>query len=291
VGIKGKDPAVKALGQQQSVNAYVQATYGLKLRSVPREFEQRADAPEGVGEGMSTLAAKFREPLRNAKNDGPRMVEGIREGIRDDPHPAFRDLEPENMQGLFSMIAYYLRMGQISVDKETTGLLKKKLGVFFFKVKLSTVRNALTDRSEGLETLLRNDEARQVIIRELLNLTRHRTKDTTPKHTKVCILPALHGLDPRDQPVLLGAGITCQDWLEEVLTGTGDTVWDKAVNPGAEELHGGIVMENRRFAQTEGKENVKDRKGKTRPARFPPSEWPDIGVRLYDYLRRLREEA
>jgi hypothetical protein len=276
VGIDATNPAVRAAAQQQSVNAYVQATYGIDLRRVPKEFEQRAKAPEGEGEGKSTLPSRLRNPLRRAQNDATKMVEWISEEIRDQPQ--FQDLKPEdmqNMRGLFSLIAYYLRMGRISIDENVTGLLKKKVGVFFFKVKLSTVSRLLAGRSKGLETLLTSDETREVIIDKLLHLTGRK----------------------REEAVLSGAKtgpatLTCELWLEEVLAGTRDRLFEEAVNPGATELSPGMVIENRRFAQTEGKKNVKGKKkGKTNPARFPPGEWVAMAVRLYEHLERLKEEG
>ena len=123
--------------------------------------------------------------------------------------------------------------------------------------------------------MLTSDETREVIIDKLLHLTGRK----------------------REEAVLSGAKtgpatLTCELWLEEVLAGTRDRLFEEAVNPGATELSPGMVIENRRFAQTEGKKNVKGKKkGKTNPARFPPGEWVAMAVRLYEHLERLKEEG
>jgi Domain of unknown function (DUF4157) len=257
---------VRKAGQRhQSVNAYVQATYGLPLKQVQQEFA------EGVDPG-SLVLKKYKEALAVAVYDGRAMVTWISRYLENHRRSPVRGEMLESAQGLFTLIAYYLRMGSISIKDDVGGLLKKMVGVFYYKTRLSTVRNQLTDDSKGLDWLLTDPDRRRAVIDEVLTLTGRKDQHTQP------LFRPTEGVKV----------ITCHSWLNEVLAGTDDIVFNKSVNQRSKELvpeerlRPGIILENRRFAQTQGKPNVEGR-----PARYTPGEWVDMALDLHRYLKRL----
>jgi Domain of unknown function (DUF4157) len=277
VGVDPRNPLLgtvsnsvrNAARQHQSVDAYVQATYGLPLKQVQQEFGKRRG-------DKSKISDDLKGALRDAESDAEEMVRWSTSQYEEHTGAlhSIPDFRQQNLRGLFALIAYYLRMGKISIDNETKGLLKKKVGTFYYKTKLSTVRHQLTDNSISLDWLL--TAHRKAVIEKLLQRTGRAAEQWVlrPMFDRKTGEP----IDP----------IFCGPWLEQVLSGTDDKLFKDTVNPRSKELipeerlSPGIILENRRFAQTQGRKNVKGR-----PARYAPEKWVGMAVKLYKYLKGL----
>jgi hypothetical protein len=249
----------------------VQQTYGVSLRRVTQEFGNRRTEegswfqnPEAAHGSVKEESSKTQGALRSSTMH----AKSAREWITQNLDTPFSSNEETMVEGLFSLIFYYLIRGK----DESGGLIKKNVGIFFYKTKLSTVRNNLTAQIPGLADLLNDQAKRDKIVTELLKR----------QHDK-------HDNDDVDE-VTGGAGISRRAWVEEVLAGKDDTFFEKARNKWSSELQAdligqgsarapGVVLENRQFAAT---------KGRKEENRYQPSEWTGMAVELWRRLRSLQ---
>jgi hypothetical protein len=267
----GSEKDIDAENRVQSVDAMVQQTYGVSLRRVTQEFSNRL-SEEGswiknpmAAPGWTTQQEyeKTRQALASANS----QAASTRGWITSQFGTGFSAEEASGVEGLFALILYYLHRGRVA---EEGGLIKKKVGLFFYKTKLSTVRDNLAADIPGLRALLDDQATRATIATRLLKLANRTAAG--------------------DDEVITGAGISCKDWLDEVLAGRDDTVFEKARNDWSSELRAdrigkgsaaapGVVLENREFAATQGRKEAQ---------RYAPGEWADMAVKLWQRLRDLQ---
>ena len=291
-----------------AVDAYVQQTYGLSLRRVGDEFEFRATEPEDKEplHAWTEFDASYetsRGELARARESAEALVVAVRKWIprwerywnRRTEESGYGDwfggdAELDEARGLFALIFYYLHIGEnvghaadlqgLEEDESAalmnSAIVKNRLGIFFYKTALSTVRNNLVASHPGLRRLFRHFRGK--LVEEIFKLS---------------------GRDDFREPVVslttAAGGVTCQDWVTSVLGGTKDQIFSTFANQvrnprtgrsGPQELQPGIVgggaaqgrgivLENRRFAESEGY---------TYTHKYSPNEWPDMGAKLFRYL-------
>lgn len=262
VNFVGIRPINLHLTNSLTVDAYVQQTYGLSLKRVGAEFKSRAE------QAGSKVIEENKTALLAAVRHADKMVQWIRDNATSTlpSNAAF-----EEAHGLFALIAYYLEVGKI--NPHVKELIKKKFGLFYFKTKLSTVRNQLLVYP-GLRMLFlrQKDE----LVAKLLELTGRFSNE-----------PFMSYIDSNNK-VVPYIDVNCGDWVGEILAGTDDKVFAKSKNEYSPELTApglglgsaygvGVVMENRKFAATQG-ENETTHK-------YAPDTWPQLAVDLHRYLR------
>ena len=246
-----------------SVDAYVQATFGLSLKRVGEEFTSRAAGPDLPGEtsAMYRSYRMFKVALYGAAKIGRVLINKVSQEKNSEGEYG-GEAELSQAQGLLTLIAYYLQAGRI---RFAAPLLKNRTGIFYYKTSLSTVRNGLCQLHPELDDFFLFEA--DWLSKALLKLAKRKPGD-----------PVFLGMDPV---------VTCKDWIESVLAGTGDLIYDWSVNEASDELEApdigqgqargyGVVMENRRYAETEG--GIASRK-------YPPNEWADMAVKLHRHLR------
>ncbi|MFY1698897.1 MULTISPECIES: DUF4157 domain-containing protein [unclassified Solwaraspora] len=252
-------------GTLTGAHAHVQATYGLSVTQISDEFADRAAQPTAPGTGQYRLAT-YKVALGAANTRAGDVVQWIQNNIDDD----YSDAALAEARGLFALIIYYLTVGRMN---RWTRLNKNHAGIFFYKTRLSTVRNQIVDSYPELEGLFGNDD----LVEELLRLT-----------GRDYVQPVFPGMKERLAPGV-ALDVMCGEWVEGVLAGTGDKVFDTSANGGANAVElvtprvgrgaargTGVVVENRRFAQTEGHAYLHT---------YQPNEWADMAVRVRNSLR------
>jgi hypothetical protein len=268
VGVR-EDPSKESL---QSVDAYVQQTYGVSLSRIPDEFEQRATQPGSLFRRLKPRGPDTRPTTLRATKEAldyaTTTADELMQWLKDERWLPFEE-GALVARGFFVLVAYYLWIGVL--DPKQTGFMKNRTGIFFYKTKLSTLWSRLA--AEIAELHLINDaedfSERDQVIKKLIELT-GRTES---------------------EELLPGRGVTCRTWLEEVLSGADDKVFAKAKNPWSPELQApdvgrgaarglGVVLENRKFAWTEGKTGAR--------SHYAPRQWAGMAVRLWQRLRDLQ---
>jgi hypothetical protein len=251
-----QNPMLNPLG------AFVQQTYGVSLNRIGDEFTYRAT------QKGSRLTATNVEALKQAVNDGKEMAEHLVERYRG---RGFAPTDPRPLQGFLTLMSYYLRIG--TVDRQKSDLIKKRLGIFYYKTQLSTLRKSLVESDPNFKWIFEN---RWSFIRDGLLLVTERKGNE----------PLLRGPDSDNTK---GTGPKLNDFLESVLKGTSDPVWSESKNPYSAELVAetlgvgsaqglGVVIENRRYAATIGSNEL---------AKVMPEDWVSMGLELYYRLRAL----
>jgi Domain of unknown function (DUF4157) len=247
----------KLLSQLPTVNAFAQQTYGVALKRVPQEFRYRETQPGSLVLQWNRTALGLAATHADAmvawiRATYPGLIVGVWSG------------EAE-ARGFFALLCYYLEVGKHAVEKE---LLKKSVGMFYIKGKLSSIRNELRDWSRTSEALFTQ-----------------KVYDMADK------LLALTGRKPGDEVIPgAGEGGQCKIWLVNVLAGKDDELFKQSKNPYSSELQAprigkgtakgvGVVLENRHLHATEGRQEQ---------AKYPPADWPGLGVKLYQRLRALQ---
>ncbi|MFV2012297.1 MULTISPECIES: DUF4157 domain-containing protein [unclassified Micromonospora] len=251
-------------GTLTGAHAHVQATYGLSITQVGDEFADRSAQPTAPGTAQSKVRhSKVALGLANTRAGD--IVQWIRDNIDED----YSDAALAEARGLFALIINYLIIGKVP---HWARLHKNHAGIFFYKTRLSTVRDQIVHSHPELEGLFGNDE----LVDELLR-----------RAGRGYVQPVF----PNMQEPLAGVALDlmCGMWVQEVLAGTGDKVFDTSANSGANAVElvtprvgrgakrgTGVVVENRRFAQTEGHAYSHT---------YQPNEWADMAVRVRDSLR------
>ncbi|WJK37034.1 DUF4157 domain-containing protein [Solwaraspora sp. WMMA2065] len=251
-------------GTLTGAHGHVQATYGLSVTQVGDEFADRSAQPTAPGTTEYKLDT-YKAVMGVANTRAGDVVQWIRNNIDGD----YSDRALAEARGLFALIINYLIIGRI---KRWTTLHKNHAGIFFYKTRLSTVRNQIVHSYPELEGLFGNDE----LVDELLGRTGRES-----------VQPVFPGM--REAIGGIALDVMCGEWVEEVLAGTGDKVFDVSANGGANAVElvtprvgrgakrgTGVVVENRRFAQTEGHPYWHT---------YQPNEWADMAVRVRDSLR------
>jgi len=251
-------------GTLTGAHGHVQATYGLSITQVGDEFADRSVQPTAPGTAQSKVThSKFALGLADTRAGD--VVQWIRDNIDED----YSDAALAEARGLFALIINYLFIGKIP---HWTRLHKNHAGIFFYKTRLSTVRDQIVHSHPELEGLFGNDE----LVDELLRCT-----------GRGYVQPVFPNMQERLAGVALD--VMCGMWVQEVLSGAGDKVFDTSANGGANAAElvtplvgrgakrgTGVVVENRRFAQTEGH---------AYSHRYQPNEWADMAVRVRNSLR------
>jgi hypothetical protein len=266
-----------------SLGAYVQQTYGVSLKRIKAEFTERANAPG------SKLTQNNKTALADAVAVGDQMVQWLKDRYASkstytDAQGVVHTRSFENkralaaatdrdpLRGFFSLLAYYLRMG--SVDKQVVELFKKRVGIFYFKTQLSTLRNSLVAGDPALKWIFK--ERREKIRDELLARTRRGRKQGI-----------LQGPTAAEDSEL-----TVGTFVDKVLKGERDPFFEQSKNPWSTELTApqlgagttqglGAVMENRKYAATTGKTEAM--------GKVQPTAWVQMALDLYDHLRRRHD--
>ncbi|MFJ4790895.1 DUF4157 domain-containing protein [Streptomyces sp. NPDC088794] len=248
------------------VSAHVQATYGLPLRSVGNVFRKR-------GERDRTQApdtARFTQMMQNSQDDltdantiATNCVNAMREDAKG---KKYRKYNLDNnafaaAHGFFALIANYLYSASRQKISVTKDLGKNRLGLYYYKTSLDTVRNQLGEAYPGIGQLLKKNNKKYHDIL-LANTKRSNTWSMF-----------VTGKDATGEK-------TVKSWVTAVLQGSSDFVFRDTKNPWSDELFfsesPGVVVENRKFAQTEGHEYTHE---------YPPTEWPEMAARVWDFLQ------
>jgi len=251
------DGSTAPAGTLTGAHGHVQATYGLSVTQVGDELADLGAQPTAVGTGQYKLDT-YKAAMGAANTRSGDVVQWIQNNIDGD----YSDGALAEARGLFALIINYLIIGRI---KRWTTLNKNHAGIFFYKTRLSTVRNQMVETYPELEALFAEDD----LIDELLD-----------RNGRGYTQPVFPGM---------GLGVMCGAWVEGVLKGEADLVFDVSANGGANAAElvtprvgrgakrgTGVVVENRRFAQTEGH---------TYRHTYQPNEWADMAVRVRNSLR------
>jgi len=237
--------------EAQNTNAYVQATYGVTLENVPKAFSGWMKL-----RGTKPKAQKW-SMLGKAMTKGEQIAGSIILGKKK------ANKQQKQLAGLCTLIVNQLLMLQRQLLEGQ--LTKHLLRPFFYKTKLSTVVSEFKSSDKANENLLKKGK----------------------KHIKGLLLKAAEV----DESTWIFRGLQMGSYLDQVLAGTADPVFDAAKNPYSKELKDkqigrskgvGIVMEQRKWQQlTEFTE---------KPV-IPPDMWMDYARLLYWHLRDIEGYA
>jgi hypothetical protein len=189
-----------------------QVTHGLALELVP-EYLKKVKYKQKPGGRFD----KKEEALHETVPAVDALVDGLM--VQSDPtgliaKKSDRKKAVAELRGFLALPAHYLLLG----GKHISAYLKNQLSLFY-KSKLSDVRNNLVGVNAWADAALNDDAVRGWIKGELLNLT-GRTAN---------------------EKVLTGSKTKCGDWLDAILTGGGDPLFDEAKNDWGKPIDPGTV--------------------------------------------------
>ena len=241
-----------------SIGARMQATFGVSLKKVGEEFGSRATTNTDLQKGW--LYKRSKTSLGKANEDSRRHGEICTRHGRRRSRERGRGTAPwtssARRTGCSPLIAYYLVVGGLQIPAEmSVPLLKNRFGIFYYKTRLSTVRNELVASSPALSNLFVNgvDE----LVGQLLLLSKRNIDGPVVRGAVV------HGKDSEES-------VSCLEWVESVLKGEEDQIFESTANTdlegNARELPAddvgqgsargpGVVMENRRLNENSKREH------------------------------------
>ena len=283
-------------GGQQLASGYVQNTTVVKLSKLPAFFGQVKE-PAHTITPVAREAAKYTELATVSPNELIKTAKLIGRGWKkDEGAETFTSKWGETKEkseiiattkeavaplvGLLSLLINQLIIGRFIKKHPTNVLLKNHLGLLFYKSKLSSVRNALTG---GAQWYLDDDASRAAI--------------------RAWVLAKGARTGAEDEPVVrvIPSAPTVGDWVDAVLTGTGDPLYDAAANPYSSEIlpyevgpdedkETGVALESRKTAPSAGftypessLEPVEDQ------SQRETGDWKAIAVGIWRRLRALND--
>lgn len=174
-------------------------------------------------------------------------------------------IELPRLRGLLTLMANYLVAG--TKNFAGGGLGKNRLGQLFYKTSLANLRKQYGDIGVGHYITQNDDIIRMVLLHET-------------------------NRDPYDPIGPWCPQLTCETWIEEVLTGTDDKVFTALLNPtslelgpdmlgtpGAADL--GPVVENRK----PGLQFLPD----SPPNNYRPDRWVGLAKSVYNQMKQINQ--
>jgi hypothetical protein len=198
--------------ERASINQLAfQATHGLRLDKVA-EYLSKMEYRQKIGSRFE----RKEEALHETEGAMDQVMTALTAVV--DPRTTInksseRTQAVKEVRGFLSLIAHYLLLG----GKNIKAYIKNQMSLFY-KSKLSSVYLALVASNTYAQALF-DPGNRDTIKAELLKAT-GRTAD---------------------QPVFTDGATKCGDWLEDVLSGADDPVFDEAKNAWASPIPGGTV--------------------------------------------------
>lgn len=282
----------------QSTLGYIQATYGVKLSSIPEAFRQTTLTNPNIPDPKKPTAT-VHDNLLEANRVAAAVMQAIRiaDAGWDANVPA---PESNSLQGFITLLANYLLAGKGG----GVGLAKNMIGQFFYKSDMGKMALALP---QPVKTRLGNhaNGSRQALYNELLDET---------------------GRD-EDEEILPEMDKSVQDWISDVLFGRKDELLDNMKNEYSSEygpdylgvgpnVESSVVMENRELQYLDPKYNKKKKKfdkewesykkknakskthtdksklqqalaKMTDPKKYPTDKWGDMFVLVYRMVKQL----
>lgn len=211
-----------------------QATMGIQLGKVNTAF-QNTDA--GRNWAGTTKHSRVAEGAHKAGPAADKIINKLKAKF---PPTNNRDAGVDNLRGFLTLVLNYLLSGKAT---GTAGYIKNR-STFMYKSKLSSVRNQIIGEYYAGKILSRYPKRRQALRNMLLSESGLRRNDEVYKGATF----------PSDSKNLVRAGV----WLDEVLAGTEDRLFEAMRNPWSneiapEDVHGerGAVMEMRDFKENQ----------------------------------------
>ncbi|MFN8530713.1 MAG: hypothetical protein U0670_19070 [Anaerolineae bacterium] len=210
-------------------NVAIQATHGVALDQVTKFFSKSELQDESAGRDR-----KKNQALAETKPNAVALTETLK-GIVD-PSTSIDSRSPRNAaikeaEGFFALVAHYLILG----GKGITAYLKNQT-TLFYKSKLSDVRTNLITSNRWAFDLLHYSDTRAQVRDALLAQTGRNGG---------------HKLFASGQAAMSSI-VTCQAWLDAVLSGQGDPFfdeakndWGKPIDPGKVAGKNAVVLEHR----------------------------------------------
>lgn len=309
-------------GAQQLDTGYMQSTYAVKIEKMPEVFSHISKPENNVNFVSRKIAsivsqicsnpAKFMEDINLI--DAVMKMDVWEIDIQGDTDetsfyrlketPAikaeFKDRKTKTgelilstlppLMGYLSLILNYLLLGRFIQKHPINKLRKNHLGLMYYKSRLSSMRNALPEDSQWY---LEDDNIRFSIIYWLQNKSKREENEDVQQKA----FPSTGIL--RETSVF--------NWLNSVLEGKSDPLFDASKNGYSEEIAPysvgktdeqsvGIVIENRKVSPlggytykeaTEEKDKYKELAAGVDQNERNITEWEEIGVGIWKYLRSM----
>jgi hypothetical protein len=283
----------------QTTNGYLQATYGIKMSSVPELFRQTAQTNPNVPNPKKPTET-VHDNLLKANTVAAEVMRQIREADTEwDTHvPA---PESASLQGWLALAANYLIAG---AGDGGVSLAKNMIGQYFYKSDMGKLMGALPKPVKD-RLGVRANGSMQALYTGLTDET---------------------GRDEGEE-VLPDMGLSVYDWLNDLIFNRGDDLLNNMKNQYSRELgpdylgtgtniESSVVMENRELQfldpKYESKKKKFDKEWKsyqkknakskthtdkaklqkalatmTDPKKYPMDKWEDMFVRVYRMVRAL----
>jgi hypothetical protein len=285
----------------QSTLGYIQATYGVKLSSIPEAFRQTSATNPNIPDPKKPNATVHDNLL-----EANRVAAAVMQAVRTDDAQWDANVLPaesQSLEGYIALLANYLLAGK----GNGVGLAKNRIGQYFYKSDMGKMTNALP--KPVLDRL--DDNANDSLKSLFVNLFRETGR-------------------AGDEAVLPRTGKTCVDWIADVLGGKKDDLLNNMKNPDSSEygpdflgvgpnIESSVVMENRelqyldpnyskkntKFAKQMKQYYKKEAKDKAKgvlkspedlrkalatmsdPKKYPTDKWADMFVLVYRMVKRL----
>ncbi len=265
---------------RQGTRGEVQVTYGLRLERIGEAFRMHANAnpTESVtrnlveaannGDAVTNMILnRYQNAKTYVNEEGKHKTRKLKNSF------TIQQAEIHQLHGLMTLMSNYLIAGR-GDSVLGVGWDKNKLGMFFYKSQLSSVRAELTGAAD---TVLK---ARAAKIGNMLLAQNNRRPNEN-------ILPSV--------------GVTAQDWVTRILSGKSDPVFMSLKNSYGKEIEPepigevgskstAAVLENRKLgllrkkAQLTLAEQLKAKKGNLGGG-TPPDKWVPLAKKIYQALR------
>jgi hypothetical protein len=196
-----------------------QATMGIRLDKI-------ADVFSSATAGGHAGHVRHDRVSEGAHRGGP-VADTIMTQLKENYPPTWRRKGGiKSLQGLITLICNYILSGAATEGK---GGYNKNRSLFMYKSKLSSVRNDVIGEYYGGKILNRGAPRRTDLKNRILAETQRAANDEV-------FSGARYKVDPDDDkdpgvPVLTG------DWIDEVLSGTDDKIFDALKNPWSNEIN------------------------------------------------------
>lgn len=256
-------------GKQNIDKAYLHATQGAKLESIPTLFKFMTRQEES-GSDVQFLSDAVQKSNEIVLSLGTWAMKTLAVPVS---QQMVRKLELKPLRGYVAMVLNYLYAFRNFDFSKGQGLWKNQSGQFFYKTDLGVLRNALV----GLpKDILDRPDGRERVKALLLEKTGLTASDHTSTN-----LDASSAIDLATSKAFLVG------WVNRILNGQSDILLEAMINQwstplGPEPLgeaghqHTGAVMENRWVHQGVGSRYTKNK---------TPAQWIEIATYTRNYLR------
>lgn len=295
----------------QNTYGYVQATFGVKLASVPKMLTHMATPEMAASPKARTI---FRDSVTKAEAVRGRLRAQLLAAMGTDnfdlsdawsiyhskkhdrnyhyhqesgksqwdrPSNADQvDADFKQLEGYLALVLQYLIAGQVYGRSDVpTNLLKNAIGQFFYKTKLSTLAKGMHGWARFM---LQNPDWRAIVKYELL------TECGRNPNEYMSQAMASRGI----------ATIKVGDWLDNIFSGKDDNIFTDSINPWSDELIDEVgvtdhqapsaVVENRRVNPLGGQKKYgpgvtpQEIKGWMKP-----EDWPNLARYYHKMLSAL----